>query len=149
MKILLFGLALVCAVVHGAENPDVAVAVPGQLAPLGTLLVRGTPHHAENPAYSLLTYYCTGDSSGHLMEHGCTLVNEFNYKIGQPILLAPGTYMLKYLSSVTFAKVVAGQQTTLQLQEVRAGTPAQPNIHFKVFVDLTDSAMQDLYLRTY
>lgn len=129
------------------DGGKVFVPVPGGFGLTGTLLVTST---LDQGNYVTLSS-CKTDANGQPVKHGCSYIDNNGglgnydikqYAINQPILLNPGTYLIDYSNMKKLVKVEANLETQVALEQLQVGNSTQSNVHFSVFLDLTDPSTQ-------
>lgn len=147
MKFIFMLLAGVGCFSAYSSHADIVIPAPGDIgSPLGSLLIDGEPGAGQSDQVEITV--CPIDEKGNAIKFGCgrPLQTE-SYKLTQPkqtnptIPLASGLAILRYSNHQHYIQIRPGHLTTIRLQKVLAPTNRIANL--KIFVDLTNAAMQD------
>lgn len=125
---------------------DVIVHPPGPKRK-GQLIVTGKIGVGQNETFMLKK--CRMESDQIPMKWGCTQVGTtYLQRLNQEISVDEGYYEIKYQSDYyldtglpKYVKVKAGRTTRLPLRQIKI--PSAKDYTYKVFVDYTDSSIQD------
>ena len=149
-QFILSMLALSTVAVNVAlADGNVTVPIPDRLVgPMGTLIVEGIAGGGQQSTF--LAHRCEIDSKGMPVKSSCIWSSKA-FELGKKIQLHAGFYFILYSQTSVWVRIQSNQLTRLHLSKLRVPTASDGRkISFLVFLDMTDSSMQDkLMLRAW
>jgi hypothetical protein len=126
-----------------SKPADVTVPIPSDLGDSGLLEVMGTAGAGQGELVN--AFYCKNDSLGRPSKYGCSFDKPISIELNQSISLSAGLYFLTYSGSGTLVGVQKNEKSVVRLQKITIAKK-QSQIGVEVFLDLTDTSMQDFAL---